>query len=68
MLSELSDSARNFKFETGEYKDMVISEMLNHYLVIQYMEYFIKAKWYENKAPLIELVNYAHKYRTHLQK
>ena len=60
MLSE--ESQKNI-FAEGEYKGKIASEMLNHYLVIQYMDYLIGSTWttQEDKIIYKELINYANK-------
>ena len=59
----LSEEAQKYKFTEGEYKDKVISEMLNHYLVIQRIDYLTRCQWVKEEDKIIykELINYADK-------
>ena len=57
----LSEQAQNYVFPEGEYKGKRASEMLNHYLVIQYMNYLLGRSWVDQQVKDIykELINYA---------
>ena len=58
---ELSEAAKNYVFPIGEYHGQRPSEMLNHYLVIQKMDYLLSRDWIpeETKSIYKELINYA---------
>ena len=60
---ELSQKAKDYIFTEGEYTGKRPSEMLNHYLLIQYMHYLTNSSWVseENKIVYKELIDYARK-------
>ena len=65
---ELSKQAQEYMFKIGGYTGKKPSEMLNHYLVVEYMEFLLRCDWFEDKEIIKELVEYANKYKFHLQK
>ena len=65
---ELSKQAQEYMFNVGEYTGKRPAEMLNHCLIVDYMEFLLRSDWFENKEIIKELVDYANKYKFHLQK
>ncbi len=57
----LSQDAQNYVFSEGELANKRPFEMLNNYLVIQYMHYLIKNNWSSEKDKNIykELIEFA---------
>ena len=59
----LSQEARDFVFKSGEYIGKRPSEMLNHYLVIQCMNYMLGCSWVDQHDKFVyrELIDHAKK-------
>ena len=60
---ELSEAAKKYRFPDGEYKNCAPSEMLNQYLLIQYMDYLTRSPFISKDIKNIynELIDYAYK-------
>ena len=57
----VSEQAKNYTFPEGEYKNCIAYEMLNHYLVIQYMAHELSRNYGTDDERKIykELIEYA---------
>ena len=64
----VSDQAKSYMFKIGEHTGKRPAEMLNHYLIVEYMQFLLRSDWFEDKEIIKELVDYANEYKFHLQK
>jgi len=59
----LSEAAKEYRFTEGEYKNCAPSEMLNHYIMIQHMNYMLGCSWVDQHDKFVyrELIDHAKK-------